>query len=72
MWELVGRSLPFAELVWPSLIEDKIIRGVRPVVPEETRSDYARLMSRCWSQLPEERPTSLEVIGSIESMRALV
>lgn len=72
MWELVGRTLPFPDLIWPSLIEDKIMRGIRPTVPIDTRPDYVRLMEKCWSQQPEDRPTSLQVIGSLESMRTLM
>ncbi len=71
MWELVGRSIPFAELVWPSLIEDKILCGVRPAVPSEVRPDYGRLMRRCWAQAPEERPSSLQLMGSVETLRTL-
>lgn len=72
MWELIGRTIPFPDLVWPSLIEDKIIRGIRPAVPSDARPDYERLMCKCWSQQPEDRPTSLQVIGSLESMRTLL
>ena len=71
MWELVGRAMPFAELVWPSLVEDRILSGARPAVPGDVRPDYAKLLRRCWAQAPEERPDSLELLGSVEALRSL-
>merc|ERR1711991_585645 len=72
MYELVARCIPFADLVWPSLIEDKILLGERPSLENvgEIRTDYEKLMHLCWSQHPEERPTSDQVYGLIEGIRS--
>jgi hypothetical protein len=56
LWELVARVLPFDEVKWDHEVEERIKRGVRPVIPADTREDYATLMRQCWDQEPARRP----------------
>ena len=70
MWEVVGRSIPYSELFFPSQIEDKILRGMRPEFEHlGLRDDYTLLMQQCWGQLPEQRPDAEKVVGFIDAMR---
>ena len=71
MWEIVSRKIPFFELNWPSVIEDKILLGERPSIDGlDMRADYTRLMRRCWAQKMEDRPNAMEVVGGIEAIRS--
>ena len=70
MWEIVAREIPFADIFFPSLIEDKILSGTRPAYDDlHVREDYAELMERCWAQDPEQRPNANELEPVIDRMR---
>lgn len=68
MWELVGRTVPFHELDWPSVIEDRIVKGERPSLEGlgPLRPDYVALMGQCWAQDPEERPSFQQVVDQVQ------
>lgn len=70
MWELVGRAIPFHELNWPSLIEDKILLGERPSMKglEDVRNDYYELMHSCWAQDPLSRPTFAQIVCKLSTL----
>jgi class 3 adenylate cyclase len=42
--------------------------GMRPDIPDDAQDDYMRLMTNCWDQDPQLRPTFLEIMTRLESM----
>ena len=49
LWELIVRKKFFGELGWTSTVEDRVINGHRPTIPDETApSEYIELIKRCW------------------------
>lgn len=62
---------------WYSMNRDQIASalrgGCRPFVSQDTCSKYdscVRLMRRCWSHKPEERPSFPQIVEEIEAMVA--
>jgi len=39
-----------------------ICKGLRPKIVENTLPVYERLMKRCWDQVPNKRPTAIELV----------
>ena len=63
MWELIGRAVPFSEYeiaqsAFTYQLEDAIIGGLRPTVPEGQFCPHGwiALMEACWSGDPKARP----------------
>jgi len=67
-WELLTRQKYFGHIPFMSLIEDKIIGGERPVIPDDCPASYRDLIEACWAQDPGRRPSSNEVIERIEAL----
>eukprot|EP00055_Hartaetosiga_balthica_P016209 m.101006 g.101006 ORF g.101006 m.101006 type:complete len:1306 (-) comp9054_c0_seq8:766-4683(-) len=64
LWEVLTRKLPYEELRFTSQIMAVVLRGERPDIPEEmweNEPDYLALVTKCWDQDPDERPTFNEI-----------
>ena len=51
LWELVSRQDPFSEFdfgAFTSQLEDEIIQGLRPTIPDGVPPDYVELMTDSW------------------------
>lgn len=64
--EIASRIIPFSDLdVYRSkffyAMEDAIIKGLRPTIPDSTPSTFATIIQSCWAPDPEQRPTMQEV-----------
>mmetsp|Transcript_17879 Transcript_17879/g.69294 ORF Transcript_17879/g.69294 Transcript_17879/m.69294 type:complete len:2049 (-) Transcript_17879:47-6193(-) len=61
LWELVGRVKPFSEYEvsrsqFTYQLEDAIMEGLRPTIPEGTPKAFAALIEDCWQGDPKLRP----------------
>lgn len=61
MYELVARQIPFYENHWDSQVEDAIMKGSRPTVPEGVLPAYSSVMIACWAEDAMSRPTFTEI-----------
>lgn len=61
MWELLAREIPFAG-VNMFVIPGAVSAGERPTIPTEAPAVLAAIVSRCWAQNPNERPSALETV----------
>ncbi len=43
------------------------ISGNRPVIPEQVPPELAAIITSCWAQKPEDRPTFTEVLVRLDS-----
>nr|WNL49984.1 serine threonine protein kinase [Marseillevirus sp.] len=71
LWEMMTRKNPFEGMnsaaVAVAVIRDK----ERPEIPEnvgEFKEGYIDLMTTCWSQEPDSRPTFLEVLSRVSGL----
>ena len=68
LWEIVSRQIPFKGLNTPQIITKVIVHKERPPIPRETPSLLVGLMSSCWSESREKRPTIERVITQLEAL----
>jgi len=74
MWELFFEERPYVsetEYISGSL-EQQIILGRRPIVPDKSWSNqesiYLALMQQCWDENPNARPIFKEIFEQLENM----
>lgn len=71
LWELLTGHVPFDEPgLGPTEGRALILEfGKRPVIPDDTPTEYASLLERGWAQDPAERPTAPELLDELILMR---
>jgi serine/threonine protein kinase len=65
LWEIASQMEPWADVEFLDLfptLERNIAAGFRPEIGREWPLEYVGLMERCWSTVPDERPTFTEVL----------
>ncbi|CAA2952897.1 serinethreonine- kinase ctr1 [Olea europaea subsp. europaea] len=70
MWELLTGEEPYTDLHYGAIIGGIVSNTLRPPVPESCDPDWRRLMERCWSAEPSERPSFTEVADDLRAMAA--
>ncbi|KAG0615014.1 hypothetical protein M758_5G008300 [Ceratodon purpureus] len=60
-YEVVTGNYPFDGVRGDDLIKEKIEQGLRPKLPEALSEDLKRLITKCWHQDPEERPSFQDI-----------
>ncbi|EFA77446.1 leucine-rich repeat-containing protein [Heterostelium album PN500] len=68
LWELLTYQDFFGDLGFMSLLEDKVVSGERPPIPDDCPSAYAQLIRDCWQNDPNSRPSFSEVEDRIMAM----
>jgi serine/threonine protein kinase len=63
-WELASRCVPYDE-VDAAIISQGVQAGQRLDIPNDVPSDYKSIISNAWSQEPNNRPTSQELIKQL-------
>ena len=61
LWEIYTRNIPYHNMVPIQAAVAVMNQGLRPVLPKTTPIEYSSLVSECWDQNPNLRP-SFEVI----------
>jgi len=69
LWEIytLGDE-PYPGLSWDVNFPTKLERGLRPGVPTYSPDGMYSTMLRCWSTIPERRPTFSELVSLFQSM----
>ncbi|CAM9813472.1 unnamed protein product [Scytosiphon promiscuus] len=63
VWEVLSRKIPWADQALPRDIYLRVvIRGDRPAMPADTPADIAEMITGCWAQAHEDRPTFHELM----------
>ena len=70
MWEIVTRQLPFSgsDYTFDAKVEDAVLSGTRPTIPEETFDDLRRLIGGCWQAKPNSRPPFTDIVPRLHTM----
>eukprot|EP01104_Vermistella_antarctica_P011534 TRINITY_DN3225_c0_g1_i1.p1 TRINITY_DN3225_c0_g1~~TRINITY_DN3225_c0_g1_i1.p1 ORF type:complete len:2234 (+),score=480.91 TRINITY_DN3225_c0_g1_i1:263-6964(+) len=62
LWELVTRKEFFKEISFMSALEQAVIDGKRPEIPDDCLPEYRSLIEDCWAGNPEDRPSFAECV----------
>jgi serine/threonine protein kinase len=65
-WELIAKDQPFKNLGFNHLIAEAVLSGERPIIPETCPKWFATLITRCWAQDPNQRPSFSELTEELE------
>jgi len=69
LWEIATRKEFFGDVSFMSVLEDKIISGERPPLPEDVPDPAVNtLIENCWATLPTKRPTFESVVTFLEAI----
>jgi len=68
LWEILTRKLPFDSYTFQHQVEDDVIRGIRPDIPEDCPPVYAKLIRDCWDANPRTRPAFNTVVDVLVGM----
>jgi len=65
LWEIVARRIPYTDLqTWA--IPEKVVDGLRPIIPEDCPTDLKQLMESCWDDAPERRPSFSQISNKLK------
>lgn len=71
LWEILSGAVPFSafeELApYPDELQDAIIQGLRPAIPDRAPFDYARVIEDCWHKEAAKRPSADEVVRRLQA-----
>jgi hypothetical protein len=67
LYELCTAAKPFKEKgqMGRFNLTAYVVGGLRPTVPDYVPACFNELMTQCWNQTPEQRPTFKEIVTSI-------
>lgn len=68
MWEIITREAPFKNMGQIEAAGSVALEGKRPPFPNGTPGYIKSMIEKCWSEKPEERMTTEEVILTLEEM----
>eukprot|EP01129_Flabellula_baltica_P009395 TRINITY_DN3830_c0_g1_i1.p1 TRINITY_DN3830_c0_g1~~TRINITY_DN3830_c0_g1_i1.p1 ORF type:complete len:1148 (+),score=229.18 TRINITY_DN3830_c0_g1_i1:39-3446(+) len=67
MWELLTRKIPFGESD-AYQIPLEVSKGARPPVDKDCPKPYKKLMTKCWTGRPKNRPYFDEIVATLDEM----
>jgi len=67
LWELLTRQQPYEQME-AFAVPLAVLKGTRPPVPTWAPPIYGQLMSECWHEDPEQRPSFDVILNRLETM----
>lgn len=69
MWELATSHVPFDQYSCNEEIIPAVLSGKRPAIdPSSCSVEWAEIITRCWAQEPEDRPSASEIVSVLEEI----
>ena len=68
VYEMLNKKIPFDEISNKNRVFDEVVnKGNRPKITVDLPNCYHRLIERCWSQDPNDRPTFDEIVQILKN-----
>jgi serine/threonine protein kinase len=73
LWEIVTGREPYAEFNFQlsSMLEDQILLGLRPTLPDSCPEFFAAVVRRCWHRVPSQRPSANEIMPMLDVLNIM-
>jgi len=68
MWEMYTGQRPYGNMKQQQLVEEVVMRGLRPKFPSHAPPAYVALAQACWSGSAQARPTFDESLTTLNGM----
>jgi serine/threonine protein kinase len=68
MWEIITREAPFKNMGQIEAAGSVALEGKRPPFPKGVPTYVKSMIEKCWSEKPEERMSTEEVIKTLEEL----
>merc|ERR1711879_585342 len=65
LWEMLSGKLPFIDEQFDTQVEERVIAGVRPDIPECCGERLRELIECCWSGEKEQRPPFSSIVTTL-------
>jgi len=62
IWEMITAKIPYDDMTAMNAGIAVASKQLRPIIPDETDEEWARLMQLCWEENPDERLTFEQVL----------
>ncbi|GBC06425.1 hypothetical protein RclHR1_06820004 [Rhizophagus clarus] len=69
MYEMITSLSPYHDYSSDEILLHDICDGIRPKIPEGIPNCYVELMTKCWSQNPEDRPNADYIVKIVEGWK---
>lgn len=66
LWEMLVRKVPYGEMSHMAIYEHVVTRGWRLPLPNDIPEGMKKLITRCWSKNPNDRPDFNEIVELFE------
>lgn len=69
-WEIAARKVPYFEQLDRTVIMQEVKNGQREEIPANCPEDFAKIIRRCWSADPKERPSTEDILALLRDWNA--
>lgn len=66
LFEMITNAMPFDGLNPVQIIKEVAIKESRPPIPAACHAGFKALITECWQQDPQKRPTAADVLSRLE------
>lgn len=70
LWEMLSLERPWKEHKFQFQIEEAIVKGARPVIPDFCPPVLRELICKCWSGPPDDRPDFIDILKKLKTLHA--
>ncbi|KAH0806846.1 TKL family protein kinase [Histomonas meleagridis] len=67
LWELLMKKVPYYDMSQNEIYEHVVTRGWRLPIPNETPEGLKKIITKCWSKNPNDRPDFKEIVKRFEN-----
>lgn len=71
LWEMITRRKPFQDIELPQILFRVGQNGARPQLISKCPEPLMRLITRCWGEIPDERPSMMEVFQILDAFKKI-
>ena len=65
LYELASRQNFFGDCKFMSALENRVIEGERPSIPNSTPPEFSKIIQSCWDGEPDNRPSFIEIVDHL-------